>query len=176
MVENGIDLNYSKYNTSEDICEHFYPNNKCKDAKFNIMKTFKFTLNERFNILFDIISNTSYSNYMIKISLNSYNNILAQGYLTVEDIYTINSTLQDYILYNKYTSLLEAYVLLPIGYIDGLLRLEKNDSESNFIIEFDMENIISNYNYNPIRLELTDELFHKFVSLIFDIYLSLPYF
>lgn len=176
MVENGIDLNYSKYNTTDDMHEHFKPTTKCKQSEFNLMKSFKFTLDNRFTILFDVISNTSYSNYMIKVSLNSYNQPIAQGYLTVEDIFSIDSTLQDYLLYNRYGSIFETYVLLPIGTIDGLLRLEKADSETNFSIEFDMRNMFSEFNFAPMRIELNDKMFHQFADLIYDVNLSLPFF
>ena len=170
------DLNFSKFNTSESIIDHFDNNTKCKSVKFNIMKDFKFQIDDRYSLLFEIISNTSYSNYMIKTSAYLYDECLVSGYLTTEDILSLQSDLEDYSLFNKYTSIRNSYILLPYKGYDGILYIDKADMESDCIITFKRTDVLGFKEATQYSFNLNNQLLSSFIDMMYDISLCLPYF
>ncbi len=148
---------------------------------YNESKIFTFVYNQQFSFRFTIIDNSCYSEYMIKFELLSYNNPVRWGMFDVSSIIQLNEELQYYIYkgLRKSSIGLEAYVLHPFNKMEGIFNINKEINEDCvlFFGFFTLDGVSKVENLGPDYIfKLNDILLEKFIDLIFDIHLRLPYF
>lgn len=163
--------------------EYFDLNTKESNFEYGINNEYKFTINAQFCLKFYIIENNSYSIFMIKLGLLSYGNPIRAGFLTLEDIMSLNEELESFaVLSNKkFSSLCLSYVLMPCGNMDGMMYIGKDDEDGDFFelgFHFKEFNTINeNRTIEPKFTFIIDAfMFDEFISMIYDILLRLPFY